>query len=80
MMCLGSLGIPQIGFFGVLGPPKATKEYCFDSTVLDVKIDHAFQALALDEHREPFSPAIWELPPNSPTVRRIPRPLDGCIG
>jgi hypothetical protein len=69
-MCTGSLGIPQIGFFGVLSPPKATKEYSFDSTVLDVHIDNAFQALALDEHREPFSPAVWELPPHSPTVRR----------
>ena len=63
----GSLGIPRIGFLGLLGPARSTKEYCFDSTIVDPHIENAFQALALDEHREPFSPAVWELPRGSST-------------
>lgn len=31
-------------------------------TALSDRIEHAFQALALDETRAPFSPAIWERP------------------
>ncbi|POR35473.1 Uncharacterized protein TPAR_04329 [Tolypocladium paradoxum] len=31
-------------------------------TSLSDKIEHAFQALALDETRAPFSPAVWERP------------------
>ena len=29
-------------------------------TALSDRIEHAFHALALDEHRPPFSPAVWE--------------------
>lgn len=35
-------------------------EYMFYDTSLSHKIEHAFQALALDETRGPFSPAVWE--------------------
>ncbi|KID90967.1 peptidoglycan binding domain containing protein [Metarhizium guizhouense ARSEF 977] len=31
-------------------------------TALSDRIEHAFQALALDETRTPFSPAVWERP------------------
>jgi hypothetical protein len=34
--------------------------YKFYDTSLSDKIEHAFQALALDETRAPFSPAVWE--------------------
>jgi uncharacterized protein (DUF2235 family) len=32
----------------------------FFDTSLGNHIRHAFHALALDEHRRPFSPAVWE--------------------
>jgi hypothetical protein len=57
---VGSLGIPNVAFLAKLGLPHSTKEYKFYDTNLSGCIKHAFQALALDEHRTPFSPAVWE--------------------
>jgi len=57
---VGSLGIPQISLLARMGMPHSTKEYRFTDTNLTGIIRHAFQALALDEHRAPFSPAVWE--------------------
>lgn len=57
---VGSLGIPNISFLAKLGLPHSTREYKFYDTSLSGIIKHAFQALALDEHRAPFSPAVWE--------------------
>lgn len=57
---VGSLGIPNIAFLSKLGLPHSTVEYKFYDTSLSSIIRHAFQALALDEHRAPFSPAVWE--------------------
>jgi hypothetical protein len=37
-------------------------EYTFVDTKVAPNIQHAFQALALDEHRLPFTPTIWETP------------------
>ena len=37
-------------------------EYTFVDTMVAPNVQHAFQALALDEHRLPFSPTIWETP------------------
>lgn len=34
--------------------------YHFWDTNLSVQIEHAFQALALDETRSSFQPAVWE--------------------
>lgn len=38
-------------------------EYTFVDTMVAPNVQHAFQALALDEHRLPFTPTIWETPP-----------------
>jgi hypothetical protein len=57
---VGSLGIPQISLLAKFGLPHSTKEFRFSDTNLDGNVRHAFQALALDEHRNPFSPAVWE--------------------
>ena len=51
--------VPNISILAKLGLPHSTKEYKFYDTDLGT-IKHAFQALALDEHRGPFSPAVWE--------------------
>ncbi|KAJ5102766.1 hypothetical protein N7532_003295 [Penicillium argentinense] len=54
---VGSLGIPDISLTNKLEIP-------FYDTHLTNDIQYAFQALALDEDRASFSPAIWERPPN----------------
>ncbi|KAL6823960.1 hypothetical protein V8C40DRAFT_279807 [Trichoderma camerunense] len=54
---VGSLGIPKVS------------TYKWHDTSLSDRIEHAFQALALDETRAPFSPAVWErLPENRLTT------------
>lgn len=65
---VGSLGIPDVSWWNKLGLPQSTKEYHFYDTSLSHRIDYAFQALALDEHRLPFSPAVWETKEDSDTV------------
>ncbi|KAI9775684.1 MAG: hypothetical protein M1839_000951 [Geoglossum umbratile] len=67
---VGSLGIPTISWIDKLHLPfPSSKELLFFNTKLDnMNIEHAFQALALDEMRWSFPPAVWELPPDSKTV------------
>jgi len=68
---VGSLGIPQLSILAKFGLPHATKEYrFFDTKLSGDDIEHAFQALALDEHRKPFSPAVWEKDETSATDLR----------
>jgi len=55
---LGALGIPSIGIL----PHQPSLEYTFVDTMVAPNVQHAFQALALDEHRLPFTPTIWETP------------------
>lgn len=57
---VGSLGIPQVSWLNKLGYRPANEEYRWHDTGLSDCIEHAFQALALDETRSPFSPAVWE--------------------
>ncbi|KAI9715145.1 MAG: hypothetical protein M1812_006124, partial [Candelaria pacifica] len=64
---VGSLGIPRTGVLEVLGPSKRSKEYSFSNTKVGTHVENAFQALALDEEREPFSPSVWEKPRGSST-------------
>ncbi|KYK60035.1 uncharacterized protein DCS_01169 [Drechmeria coniospora] len=58
---VGSLGIPRIPWLEKLGIRPSNDEYWHDTALSD-RIEHAFQALALDETRSPFSPAVWERP------------------
>ena len=65
---VGSLGVPRIPWLERLGlQTRRMKDYSFYDTTLYDGIENAFQALALDEHRAPFSPALWEKPRNSRT-------------
>jgi hypothetical protein len=57
---VGSLGIPPVSWLNKLGMPRSSIEFRFFDTGLSDRIEHAFHALALDEHRPPFSPAVWE--------------------
>lgn len=53
---VGSLGIPRIPWLERLHlQTRSMKEYLFYDTNLNNRIQNAFQALALDEHRASFS-------------------------
>lgn len=55
---VGALGIPLRGLRWL------TKEkYAFHDTELSGAVQSAAHALAIDEHRKPFEPAIWEYKP-----------------
>lgn len=65
---VGSLGIPRIGWLERLGlQSRMVRNYSFYDTTLNPAIENAFQALSLDEQREPFVPALWEKPRESHT-------------
>jgi hypothetical protein len=55
---VGGLGIPMIGLL----PQPPSTDFAFVDTKVERNIEHAFQALALDEHRRPYAPTIWEKP------------------
>lgn len=68
---VGSLGIPRIGFLQRAGlQMRQSKATGFHDTKLSNCVENAFQALALDEQRSSFSPAIWEKPEGNPTTLR----------
>ncbi len=59
---VGALGIP------VTGLPLAgivNRRSAFHDTTLSTTVDAAFQALAIDERRGPFAPAIWTQQPEA---------------
>ncbi|KAL6718736.1 hypothetical protein ACLMJK_002970 [Lecanora helva] len=56
---VGSLGYPKNIFKDVTAWNKA---YQFHDTDIHPEIENAFQALALDERRAPFSPTMWNMP------------------
>jgi uncharacterized protein (DUF2235 family) len=70
---VGSLGTPRVGFLTKIGLQSSeSKEMAFFDTKLSNCIENAFQALALDERRSAFSPAIWEKPEgNRTTLRQV---------
>ncbi|KIX09379.1 uncharacterized protein Z518_00458 [Rhinocladiella mackenziei CBS 650.93] len=65
---VGSLGIPRVAWLENLRlQPPGMHDYEFYDTRLHPCIENAFQALALDERRAPFSPALWEKRDNDRT-------------
>jgi hypothetical protein len=66
---VGSLGLPRIGILQTLGVQgREAPEMMFYDTKLPNVVENAFQALALDERRSAFSPAVWEKPEGNTTV------------
>jgi len=53
---VGALGIP------IPWDSKDVKPYSFVNTKVARHVQHAFHALALDEHRNLFTPTLWEQP------------------
>jgi Uncharacterized alpha/beta hydrolase domain (DUF2235) len=57
---VGALGIPLRGLRWL------TKDkYAFHDTELSGSVLNAYHALAIDEHRKPFEPALWEYKPKA---------------
>lgn len=54
---VGALGAP-----GFLGQVFNRKKYAYHDVSLNSNIQHAYQALAIDEHRKPFAPSVWDRP------------------
>jgi uncharacterized protein (DUF2235 family) len=51
---VGALGLPVGGLLKFIN-----KRWSFHDMTLSSWADNAFQALAIDEHRKPFQPAVW---------------------
>jgi len=69
---VGSLGIPPNRVLGRLQLCRAN--YRFLSVKLCPAVEHAFQALAIDERRQAFAPAVWQRDPAAPqsqVVRQV---------
>ncbi|KAK7621837.1 hypothetical protein IWX50DRAFT_560339 [Phyllosticta citricarpa] len=68
---VGALGIPTTPWLQSLGVPaflRPLHPYRFMDTSLGNHIEFAFQALALDERRTAYSPAVWSRPANCKTT------------
>ncbi|KAL0639793.1 hypothetical protein Q9L58_001108 [Maublancomyces gigas] len=65
---VGSLGVPslRLPFFGDINIARGEGQ-SFHNVELSDKIENAFHALALDEHRGPFTPTLWRKQPGSST-------------
>ena len=48
-----------VGALGIPGSHVCQRDYQFHDTELGAIVEHAFQALAIDEERVTFKPAIW---------------------
>jgi uncharacterized protein (DUF2235 family) len=52
---VGSLGVPTKGPIGMY----TRRKYGFHDVRLSRFVEHAFHAVAIDEHRDPFKPTLW---------------------
>ncbi|KAK0736192.1 hypothetical protein B0T21DRAFT_366462 [Apiosordaria backusii] len=70
---VGCLGIPEFegylmrGLAWLISWAVTVEKFGFHNVTLSPYVKHAYQALALDEHRKPFDAALWHMP--DPTVR-----------
>ncbi|KAF2396115.1 hypothetical protein EJ06DRAFT_243851 [Trichodelitschia bisporula] len=68
---VGSLGLPRIPVLTRIGiQGDESREMSFWDTKLSDCIENAFQALALEERRTAFAPAVWEKPRGNRTRLR----------
>jgi uncharacterized protein (DUF2235 family) len=64
---VGALGIPLRAF-----SMKNKKDFEFLDTSLSRAVEYAFHALAVDEHRGPFAPTLWDSQPDpAQTVQQV---------
>lgn len=57
---VGALGIPNLASVHAI-----SDHWRFHDVTLSTYVDNAFQALAIDEHRKPFEPTLWEQQPGA---------------
>jgi len=62
---VGALGIP------IDWNKKNVKEFSFVNTKVARQVEYAFQALALDEHRNLFTPTLWEQPEDAHNLKKL---------
>jgi uncharacterized protein (DUF2235 family) len=62
---VGSLGIPTSGPAGMI----SRRRHAFHDVKLSSHVLNGFHALAIDERRKPFAPALWEIPEDDPALR-----------
>lgn len=55
---VGALGAP-----GLIGRLVNPNKYKYHAVGLSTQVEHAYQALAIDERRRPFAPDVWTRPP-----------------
>lgn len=65
ILLLGALGIP-LPF-----KDENVKAYSFVNTKVAEHVQHAFHALALDEHRNLYSPTLWEQPDDDANLKAL---------
>ncbi|KAK1759006.1 hypothetical protein QBC47DRAFT_370881 [Echria macrotheca] len=66
---VGTLGIPPAPIIGIRG---SAAQWKFTDTIISNKVENAFQALALDEPRFAFRPALWErLKENKTNLKQV---------
>ncbi|OCL02810.1 hypothetical protein AOQ84DRAFT_303965 [Glonium stellatum] len=70
---VGSLGIPDLRWTSFSGNRA---RYAFHNVKLNEYIEHAFQALALDERRQAFQPTLWYLPKPSGKPKKAKKPSE----
>ncbi|OJJ99893.1 hypothetical protein ASPACDRAFT_43527 [Aspergillus aculeatus ATCC 16872] len=66
---VGALGLPNNTLYDFTN--YNSTEHGFHDTDVQPQLKHAFQALALDDHRAPFSPTLWHLPTRNTTTKLI---------
>ena len=59
---VGALGIPWSGIPAI---DRLNRPWQFHDTRLSSRVDSAFHALAVDEARKPFEPALWQQSPTA---------------
>jgi uncharacterized protein (DUF2235 family) len=63
---VGALGLPVGGLLKFVN-----KRWAFHDMTLSSTVSFAYQALAIDEHRKPFSPSVWERSGNAPGTGQV---------
>ncbi|OBT76954.1 hypothetical protein VF21_04169 [Pseudogymnoascus sp. 05NY08] len=66
---VGALGVPPI--FGLHISATELMQYSFVNTKVSQVVEYAFQALALDDHRAAFAPAVWEQPQQPAALKTL---------
>jgi hypothetical protein len=65
---VGALGVPVDGSRLIA---MFNKRWQFHNTDLSTTVHNAFQALAIDEKRRPFKPAVWNVQASAPENQRV---------